>query len=53
MTSLKIVPLSEQRLDDFGELQRTQGSSTGCWCMWFIRPVAEYHAEGDAGNRTR
>ena len=46
-----VVPLTEDRLDDFGRLLCEQPESRGCWCMWFIRPVAEYHRVGDAGNR--
>lgn len=48
---MEIVTISDDRLDDFGTLQRTQPESTGCWCMWFIKRVADYHADGDAGNR--
>ena len=32
-------------------LLNSQPESTGCWCMWFIRRVADYHASGSAGNR--
>ena len=48
---MEIVAITTDRLDDFGALQRTQQESTGCWCMWFIRRVADYRAAGDAGNR--
>lgn len=48
---MQIVPISQDRIEDFATLQRTQPESTGCWCMWFIRPVADYHASGDAGNK--
>ena len=48
---MEIRPLSQDQLEDFGTLQRSQPESTGCWCMWFVRPVADYHASGDAGNR--
>ena len=44
--------MTSDRLDDFDRLLRSHGDSTGCWCMWFIRPVTEYHAAGDAGNRS-
>ena len=43
--------MSRDRLDDFGALQRTQSESSGCWCMWFIKRVPDYHAAGDTGNR--
>lgn len=46
-----VVPFSDDHFDDFGTLLRSQPESTGCWCMWFVRRVADYHADGDAGNR--
>lgn len=49
--AVDIRPLAEDRLDDFGTLLRCQPESSGCWCMWFITRVAEYHAGGDAGNQ--
>ena len=49
--TVDIRMLSEAELDDFGKLLDRSPASQGCWCMWFIRPVAEYHAAGSAGNR--
>lgn len=47
---MDVVALTEDSIDDFGRLLQDQPSA-GCWCMWFIRPVAEYHTAGDSGNR--
>lgn len=48
---MEMRPISAESLDDFGHLLRAQPESSGCWCMWFIARVADYHAAGDAGNR--
>ena len=48
---IDVVPIDAARLDDFDALQRTQSDSSGCWCMWFISRVADYHARGAEGNR--
>ena len=48
---VEVVTIDATRLDDFDALQRTQPDSTGCWCMWFISRVADYHARGADGNR--
>lgn len=50
--TVKVLPLDEGRLDDVGSLLQSQAESAGCWCMWFILPVAEYHARKGDGNRT-
>jgi GNAT superfamily N-acetyltransferase len=49
--NLAIQPLTRDRLDDVARLFATDESANGCWCMWFIIPVKEYHAGGPAGNR--
>ena len=46
-----VWPLTEERLEDFEKLQSSQPQSVGCWCMWFVRRVADYHEGGSAGNR--
>lgn len=48
---MRLVPINEDLLDDFGVLLHGEPESSGCWCMWFIKRVADYHADGDAGNR--
>jgi GNAT superfamily N-acetyltransferase len=48
---LVIKPLTPDRLDDLGRLFSTDPVAAGCWCMWFIIPVKDYHAAGGEGNR--
>jgi len=45
-----IAPLTADRLADFDALFSSDRSSTLCRCMWFIKPVRQYHADGAAGN---
>ena len=49
--SLKISAVTSNTLDDLGSLLCTDKAAGGCWCMWFIIPVKEYHAAGSEGNR--
>src|SRR5436305_10942002 len=51
LAAVEIRALAERELDSFETLLCSQRQSTGCWCMWFIRRVADYHAGGGAGNR--
>lgn len=45
-----IAPLTADRLTDFDALFSGDPSSALCRCMWFIKPVRQYHADGAAGN---
>lgn len=49
--TLKIENLISERIDDLGQLFSTDQVAAGCWCMWFIIPVRDYHAAGGEGNR--
>jgi GNAT superfamily N-acetyltransferase len=49
---MKIKPMSSDLIEDLGALFRAEKQTAGCWCMWFIIPVKEYHAAGSDGNRT-
>lgn len=48
---MNITPINERSLDDLGHLLCGTKASRGCWCMWFIVPVKDYHQAGDRGNR--
>jgi len=48
---VEVRPLTDQGLEDFEQLQCSQPQSAGCWCMWFVRRVVDYHEGGSAGNR--
>jgi GNAT superfamily N-acetyltransferase len=39
--------------EDLSQLFASDPSASGCWCMWFITSVKEYHAAGAAGNRQK
>ena len=46
-----VRPLDAALLPALGALFDGDGTTRGCWCMWFIVPVREYHAAGRDGNR--
>ena len=48
---MDVRPLADDRLEDFEALLCSQPQSAGCWCMWFVRRVADYHEGGSAANR--
>ena len=50
---LEIRPVTSDSLQDLEALFCSESSTAGCWCMWFIIPVKDYHAAGSAGNRDR
>lgn len=47
---MQIKPLDSDAIADLGRLLATDKGSAGCWCMWFIIRVKDYHAAGDGGN---
>jgi GNAT superfamily N-acetyltransferase len=51
--SMEIRPASPGSVEDLSDLFCTDKAAAGCWCMWFIIPVREYHAAGGEGNRAR
>jgi GNAT superfamily N-acetyltransferase len=53
MNALQIKPFSPDLTADLARLFGTDRSASGCWCMWFIASVKDYHAAGAAGNRAR
>lgn len=50
---MRIEPLTNERIDDLATLFGADRSASGCWCMWFIVRVKDYHANGPAGNERR
>jgi hypothetical protein len=46
-----IKAVSSDLVKDLGTLFCADKQTTGCWCMWFIIPVKEYHAAGGHRNR--
>lgn len=50
---MEIRPVDAASLADLGGLLGTERSAAGCWCMWFIVPVRDFHAAGPEGNRAR
>ena len=50
---LRIEPVRTGSFDDLGKLLCTDDAACGCWSMWFITSVREYHAAGIEGNRAR
>lgn len=50
---MRIETLVPGLIDDLGRLLASDGSAAGCWCMWFMIPVKDYHAAGGAANEAR
>lgn len=50
---LNVRPLERQDLPDLGRLFASNASAAGCWCMWFIIRVKEYHEGGGAANAAK
>lgn len=53
MSVLQIKPFMPNLTADLAQLFGADQSANGCWCMWFITSVKDYHAAGSAGNRAR
>ncbi len=49
--ALTVEAVTPDRIEDLGRLFSTNEVADRCWCMWFIRPVKEFHAVGREGNR--
>lgn len=50
--TITIKPIKSDSIQDMARLFSTDPIADQCWCMWFIRPVKEFHAVGHEGNRT-
>jgi len=48
---LEIHPVTGDRLGDLADLFGTNGTTRGCWCMYFIATRAEFGAGWRGGNR--
>ena len=50
---VRVRPVIAERLDDVADLFGSNGTTRGCWCMYFIATRAEYSAGWKGrGNRT-
>ena len=49
---ITVEPLNESHLGDLAILFASDAATDRCWCMWFLRPVKEFHAVGHDGNRS-
>lgn len=48
---IEVRPLNRDLLPDAEAIFDTSPETRGCSCMWFLIPVAEYHAGGPSANR--
>lgn len=46
-----MAPLDLDRVDDLARVFACDAVTGGCWCMWHIVRVVDFHAAGAAGNR--
>ena len=49
---MDIRPLSADLLADFHRLFACSPTSDHCQCIWFIKSVRAFHADGKSGNST-
>ena len=47
---IEVKSLAQELLPDLAALFDTSLETHGCWCMWFLILVAEYHASSPARN---
>jgi GNAT superfamily N-acetyltransferase len=50
-TTVTIAPMTVERLPDLAALFGTSRTTSGCYCMWFIRPANLVQAGWRGGNR--
>lgn len=50
---MDIRALAGDEIDELGRLFRCDRATSGCWCMWFIVRVKDYHDGGAAANEAR
>ncbi|HVE91433.1 MAG TPA: GNAT family N-acetyltransferase [Actinomycetota bacterium] len=51
--SIEVKPLAPARVPDAEKVFSSGAATAGCYCMWFIIPVTQYHAGGRPENRQR
>ena len=52
-TMLDVRPFGAGNLPDLEQLFSSEKSAEGCWCMWFVIAVKEYHQGGSAANAAK
>ena len=50
-TKVEVHPVDAGRWPDLVALFGPSGAYSGCWCMWFRVPGAEFSRNGNAGNK--
>jgi GNAT superfamily N-acetyltransferase len=50
---IEVKTVTKDLLEDAESLFESDSITSGCFCMWFIVSVAEYHAGGASENRKR
>ncbi|HEX8096273.1 GNAT family N-acetyltransferase [Jatrophihabitans sp.] len=51
MTTISYRPFELDLIPTLDELFATNQTAEACWCMWFLIPVKEFHANGGQGNK--
>jgi GNAT superfamily N-acetyltransferase len=49
---IQLRPLSREDMPTLQRLLACERMAEHCWCMWFIRRVKDFHADGAVGNKT-
>jgi GNAT superfamily N-acetyltransferase len=50
-SGLEVRPVTPELVRDAEQVFAANPDSAGCYCMWFLIPVAQYHAGGHDENR--
>jgi GNAT superfamily N-acetyltransferase len=51
MTKISYRPFELGLIPALDELFATNQTAEACWCMWFLIPVKQFHANGVEGNK--
>jgi GNAT superfamily N-acetyltransferase len=51
VVDIEVRAVDEHRWDDLAALFGPSGAYSGCWCMWWRIPSAEFSRNGNPGNR--
>ncbi len=51
LPALEFHPVTPERWDDLEKLFGPHGASSGCWCMWWRLPRAQYRVQYPRGGQ--
>jgi GNAT superfamily N-acetyltransferase len=51
LSALEVNPVTSERWPDLGRLFGEHGASSGCWCMWWRLPRAQFYRQAGQKNK--